>query len=275
MIEIDKLRWNAGVLRLSVALGVAAGLAEGCDGQADSTYQGEPLISISGQVEAGLSVGDVEVGVLWLTSTSVFSLECTGEANADGAPSPCAEACGEVTCEALEAWDACVSNCPDVTFAISNASTPMVPFLTAGVGQTTAAIGEFPAQFSLDILEPPPPEALIASSTGEQLGIGLFVALDPAGAPFRADLSELRHLPGWVLGGSESHILVFSPGGIPEGSVWALASGPLESGFHLLAAIPSEEDGVDPELEIVSSGEASQVSLRIAPADSIAWPLPL
>ena len=48
------------------AWGVFLGLAGvGCEAQVDPAYEGEPLITIGGTVEAPLSVGDVEVGILW------------------------------------------------------------------------------------------------------------------------------------------------------------------------------------------------------------------
>jgi hypothetical protein len=249
-------------------------MAQGCDGQADPTYRGEPLMRVSGRVEAGLSAEAVEVGVLWLTSSSDFAIECRGEASADGAPSACAEACGEITCETLDAWDACASSCPDVTFVVSEVTTSSVPFLTGGVGQTTPAVGEFPAQFSLDILEPPPDEVLIASTTGERLAIGLFVALDPTGEPFRVDLSELPSYPEWLLGGSESHMLVYTPDGLAAESLWSQATGlVVQSGFHLIALAPPAAADENPELSAVPSGDASVISLRIASPDTLAWPV--
>ena len=267
-------RGGGRALRRGAAAALLAGLGYGCDGQADPSYRGEPLMRVSGRVEAGLSVGTVEVGVLWLTSSSDFAIICTGEANANGAPSACAEACGEITCQTLDAWDACASSCPDVTFVVSEVTTSSVPFLTGGVGQTTPTVGEFPAQFSLDILEPPPDEVLIASSTGERLALGLFVALDPAGAPFRIDLGELPNYPEWLRGGSESHMLVYTPDGLDAESLWSQASRlVIESGFHLVALAPPTEADQDPGLSAVPSGSLSPISLRIGSADTIAWPV--
>jgi hypothetical protein len=64
------------------------------------------------------------------------------------------------------------------------------------VGQTTSVEGAFPAQFQLDLLEPPPDDVLGQSSTGERVAIGSFVALDPAGAPFELDLQALTRVKG-------------------------------------------------------------------------------
>src|SRR5688572_231965 len=178
---------------LGRGVGLVTGLAwsfalgSGCgEGQADPSYEGEPLLSVNGQVEAELSVqNEVEVGVLWLVASTDFDLVCTAEVETESEPSTCVEACGEFNCRTLEAWEACVDQCSDVTYIWVEAQTPSIPFITGGIGQTTPVVGQFPAQFSLDILEPPPPEALIGSSTGERLAIGLLVALDPAGAPWR------------------------------------------------------------------------------------------
>jgi hypothetical protein len=265
----------------TTALGLCLGLGPGCDGQADPRYEGEPLVSVSGQVDAALTVGDAEVGVLWLTSSSVFDIVCTGQSTPSSAESACVAACGEVTCEGLESWNDCVSSCPDVTEVIINTQTPTVPFLSGAVGQTTPAIGEFPAQFSLEILQPPPAEALIGSATGERLAIGLFIGLDPAGAPFRIDLTEGTNYPDWVLGGSESHLLLYAPDGITESSIWfPLLALTLTPGYHLMQLLPPVEDDDGEEenggaLREVPDGDASQVLLRIGPPDTIAWPLEL
>jgi hypothetical protein len=269
----------------TTALGLSLGFSLGCDGQADPSYEGEPLVSVSGQVEAPLSVGDVEVGVLWLTSSTDLDIVCTGESTPSREQSACIAACGEVTCETLESWADCAANCPDSTEVIVNARPTSIPFLTGAVGVTTPAVGEFPAQFSLDILEPPPAEALIRSVTGEQLALGLLIALDPAGAPFRVDLSRGPNYPDWVLGGSETHLLGYAPNGVSEGSLWSQLVGlTLAPGYHLMEVLPAQEVGNEagqadeengPEVREVPGGDASNVLLRIAPPEDIAWPLEL
>jgi len=259
------------------AIGVAAlGIGVGCESQADPSYRGEPLLSVAGQVEAALRVGEVEVGILWLTTSGDFDLLCTGEAETvNGEPSACVAACGEITCATLEAWGECVENCGDVTGVSLLADTPP-EFVSGGIGQTTPAAGEFPAQFSLDILEPPPQSALIGSTTGERLAVGLFVALDPAGAPFQLDGSQ-PDLPDWLLGSSASHALVFTPDGIAESSVWFTALGlTMAPGYQLMqlptACEPSDEE-CDAGLALQPAPDAStaQVDLRIGPP--IALPL--
>lgn len=72
--------WPGVVLLAATALGIAPG----CDSQVDPGYRGEPLLSVAGQVEAALSAGEVEVGILWLTASRDFAVECTGEAETVG-----------------------------------------------------------------------------------------------------------------------------------------------------------------------------------------------
>jgi hypothetical protein len=254
------------------ALCLAVGL--GCESQAGPSYRGEALLSVNGQVEAALSVGQAEVGILWLTTSGDFDVVCTGEAETrGGGPSECLSACGVPNCRNLDDWTACAESCTDVQSVTAEARLPEGVFINGGIGQTTPAVGEFPAQFSLDILEPPPAEALIGSATGERVAVGLFVAIDPAGAPWR--IADLTRLPDWLLGGSESHILLFSPDGFSESSVWDTAfSFTMAPGYQLVAQLPGPpEDPSDTSLVPVPAGDAQQVRLRIAPPDTIAWPL--
>jgi hypothetical protein len=275
---------TAARLGAAAALGLLWALTQGCDAQADPSYEGEALMTVNGQVESALTLGEVEVGVLWLTTegggdcSESLELVCTAEVRVENEPSTCVDACGELSpsCENSEAWEACVNACPDVTYFTFDVHTPIC--ITGGVGQTTPAVGEFPAQFSLDILEPPPAEALIASTTGERLAYGLFVALDPAGEPWHLDLTLLPEFPDWLLGGSESHILMYAPDGIPGGSTWAQGLGfTLSPGYQLLETFV-EHDEVDNadyvDIRPVPAGDAGQVRLTIAAPDTIAWPLP-
>lgn len=260
-----------------IGLGLGGG---GCDSQADPSYRGEPLMSIAGTVEAALNVGEVEVGILWLTTSVDFDLICKGDfETASGEPSECTNACGTPTCINLESWNECIQGCADVTFWNVEVRTPENLFVTGGIGQTTAAQGEFPAQFSLDVLEPPPPEALIRNEEGEEVAIGLFVALDPSGAPWHFDRSQ-PGFPDWLLGGSESHVLLFAPNGLSPDSTWSLSLGfAIDAGYQLMklepvACEPDESDCSDDgsDLNPVPDGEASSVSLRIAAPETIAFP---
>jgi hypothetical protein len=259
-----------------------AALGAGCESQADAGYRGEPLLSVTGHVEAALSAGPVDVGFLWLTMSGPFDLICTGEAETEsGEPSACAAGCGEVTCDNLESWADCAESCSDVAAVHVDAVPPSDSFLTGGIGQTTPAVGEFPAQFSLDILEPPPPEALMRDASGQELGIGLVVALDPSGAPWRFELGQLEQ-PSWLLGGSMSHLVVFAPEAISEDSPWSRALGFTPgAGYQLVELSHGPCD--DPEADCkdgedrlglpVPPGDASQVSLTLGPPGNVELPI--
>jgi len=273
---------RAGQLRHmgTVAL-VGAALGLGCESQADPGYRGEPLLSVTGHVEAALHAGPVDVGLLWVTLSGVFDQVCTGEVETvSGEPSACVAACGEVRCDNLLSWSQCAESCSDVTNVYSESRSPADTFITGGIGQTTPAVGEFPSQFSLDILEPPPPEALLRDTSGQKVAVGLFVALDPAGAPWRFDLDQPQQ-PSWLLGGSMSHLVVFSPEPIAEGSVWAGTLGFAPgAGYQLveLSQVPCKDsdadcrDGQDLLGVPVPPGDASQVSLVLGPPGDVALP---
>lgn len=286
MIKAGRMRANGrggrrGAPGAVGAVGLVWTIVQGCDAQADPTYTGEPLVTVSGRVESQLTLGEVEVGVLWLTTgtgagcSDVFELVCTGEASAGEGPSACAEACGELTCATVAEWEACIDACPDVTFTITNVTSDVC--FTGGVGQTTPAVGEFPAQFSLDIVEPPPDEALITAVTGERLAYGVLVAVDPSGAPWRLDLRQLPDLPDWLLGGSESHFLLYAPEAIPESSEWTAALGfSLRAGYQLMEVVTEVVDDEEVvENRPVRGGDASQVRLTIAAPEALALPLPI
>lgn len=277
-------------MRITVSVGVVwlmTGVgALGCDAQVDPSYRGEPLLTINGRVEAALSAGNVEVGVLWLTPAQEqleISVECHIELSGE-TPSACVAACGVPSCDslpALEAWEECAGTCEGPTgVAGITVITRGEELFKGAVGQTTPVQGAFPAQFSLDILGPPPAEALGGSSSGEQLAVGLFVALDPAGAPFELDLAELPELPQWLLGGSGSHILMFTPQGVPRESEWGtLLDLDLPPGFQLMQVIEVEgenaagEDDDGSEFVPVPASEATEVHLVVADPATIDWPL--
>lgn len=269
------LLWGAGLGFASLA----------CDAQVDADYTGEPLITIHGQVEAPLGVAAVEVGLLWLrpaTEPVDDALECSVELSGE-APSACVVACGAPSCDdiaRLEAWDACAQACdgPNGVSRISIEARAERLFAGA-VGQTTPARGEFPSRFQLDLLQPPTDVLLSRSSTSERLALGLFVALDPAGAPFELELGASSRFPPWLVGGSGSHLLAYSPDGVPAGSEWSsLLELELTPGFHLIELISIEAaPGVDEEeglaFEPVRSLEDAVVRLKVGDPASIEWPL--
>ena len=270
---------------VTLGLQVCWGLAAiGCgDAQVDPDYQGEPLMTITGNVEAPLTAGDVEVGILWLRLGSepvVCEIEFSGEA-----PGPCVAACGVPSCEdypALDAWQACRDQCGDEPDGLSNIMVNVYgdTLFDGAVGQTTPVQGTFPAEFRLDLLEPPPDEVLRPSSTGERVTFGLFIALDPAGAPFNFDFSMLPTFPPWLLGGSGSHLVVFSPDGAPRDSeLGRLLDDEIAPGFQLMEVfhqLEPDEQGMlvdNGGYRPVAATEATQVNLIVADPTTIDWPL--
>jgi hypothetical protein len=272
----------AGALCWSASLGLGP-LA--CDAQVDPSYTGEPLITIQGQVEAPLGVGAIEVGLLWFLPARkplADAVDCRIVLSGEAA-SACVIACGLPSCDnlaRLDAWEDCALGCDGPSGVSSiEVETRAERFFSGALGQATPVRGEFPARFRLDLLEPPPDEVLSRSSTGERIGISLFVALDPSGAPFELDLAERPRFPAWLVGGSGSHVLIFSPDGVPSGSEWStLLEVELDPGFQLLevSAVDAAPDGGEEEglaYQPVRSLEAAQVQLTVADPASIDWPI--
>jgi hypothetical protein len=278
---VRQVRGRLSAACFAVGWGLAA-LACG-DAQVAPDYQGEPLMTIAGNVEAPLSVGDVEVGILWLRFGS-DPVECEIEFSGE-APGACVAACGVPSCEdyaALDAWQACRDQCGDepdgISFIMVNVYGDTL--FDGAVGQTTPVQGAFPAEFRLDLLEPPPDDVLRPTPSGERATFGLFIALDPAGAPFSFDFSALPSLPPWLLGGSGSHLLVFSPDGVSRDSgLGTLLDDEFPPGFQLMEIfheLQPDEDGTLVETtgyRPVPATEATQVNLIVADPATLDWPL--
>ncbi|HTV20372.1 MAG TPA: hypothetical protein VMG12_16930 [Polyangiaceae bacterium] len=230
---------------LAVLLPMVA--VQGCDAQAEPGYPGEPLLRLQGRVEAlqsGASTADeADVGVLWLRSSA--DDECTG-------PEPtcqlitglsysaetdveCLAAC-ESTPDCLdtasvERWQACQEGCGNPVEVQHELRYRACA--SAAVGQRAPVVGAFPAQFGLDVLLPPPESALLASSTGERVALGYFVAI--ASGADALDVALEDSPPEWLIGGSETHVLLYAADAISAESSWGAYLGEaFTAGFHLL-----------------------------------------
>lgn len=256
----------------------------GCDAQVDPSYQGNALITISGevgQVEAPLSAeGGTEVGILWLQTTEDpvrLYTHCEIELS-DEVASPCVAACGVPSCDNLEklrAWQGCASSCegPDGVASISLREDTATE-IAGAVGQTVAVEGQFPAQFRLALLHPPADSVLIQMQDGGRFALGAFVALDPAGAPFdiRRDGSGI---PPWLKGASESHLLMFAPDGARASSdLGRLAGFAVDPGYQLVAVdrALAVEEGDGATFLPAPASEETRVQLRVADPATIRWP---
>jgi hypothetical protein len=220
---------------------LAAGQA--CDAQVDAGYEGEPLLTLAGQVERQQpSPAGAEVGVLWLASDPED--ECSGPQRNEigfetggllpaGADRTCSEGCGSpFDLQGVAAWESCQRDC-GVPDARAGSIIDYSVCGSAAIGQTTPVFGNFPAQFSLDVLRPPPARALMPSDTGERLALGYFVALSPQTDSLSLSLRDGP--PPWLLGGSETHVLMYAADSIDYESSWGLYLGSsFEPGYHLL-----------------------------------------
>ncbi len=268
MQELGKFRIQ-GILEQSRVWGLCLAAAFGCDSQADPQYVGEALIELGGHVDAlSGSEDDADVGVLWLTGSA--SDGCSGpyvgcSVSSSGAFSPdadfeCAAACEEPAshCEdpdAYQAWAECQTSCglpTEVSVQIQSRTC-----FEGGVAQTTPVDGEFPAAFNLDVLQPPPGEALMPSDTGERVAIGLFVAVDPSADSMSFSRRD-RERPAWLLGGSETHVLIYVGDPVSEDSTWGRhLGGAYAEGYHLVKVRPGNRCGLPRYEEAASGGSSS------------------
>ena len=217
---------------------------QACEAQVDAGYQGEPLVTLAGQVDTQQpSPAGADVGVLWLASAPEDG--CSGPQRSEigfatgTAPSEvdvaCTEACGSpYDLPGIEAWESCQRACGVEAHAGSIVSYSVCG--SGAIGQTAPVFGDFPAQFSLDVLRPPPARALLPSDTGERVALGYFVALSPQAGSLTLSLRERP--PPWLLGGSETHVLMYAADAIPAPSSWGLyLGGSFERGYHLLRVV--------------------------------------
>jgi hypothetical protein len=227
----------------TVALVLVGALVGACDAQVDPGYAGEPLLTLKGRVQAQVGPAEADVGVLWFRSDAQHG--CSGPVRSGGsyrtgsyspdADQACADACGpylgDFNPEHDRQWESCQRACGvDVTV---ESFVSYQACVTGAVGQTTPVVGDFPAQFSLDVLLPPPEQALMPSDTGERMGLGYFVALAPS--PGSLALSFEKEPPVWLLGGSETHVLAYAADPIEADSSWGLyLGGSYDVGYHLL-----------------------------------------
>lgn len=252
-------------MRKGVKLGVLGGMLGvgmvSCDAQVDGEYPGEPLATLEGRVSALSAVsGDVDVGVLWFMSSE--GAECSGpvqscrssalSAGSVDADLECLNACGESpgcsNADEADDWVECQRACGVETQLFIDVGYSVCA--SSAVGQRTPVVGDFPAQFSLDMLAPPPPEAFMASDTGERAALGWFIATDRDAEDLSVNFEE-REPPTWLVGGSETHVLIYAEDDIPEDSTWGrYLGGSYPEGYHLVRVEFGNRCGLPtPELE--------------------------
>jgi hypothetical protein len=219
------------------------GAVLGCDAQKEPSYQGEALASLRGHVEATSDVQSADIGLMWFTtgpagSCSGPTSSCTSAAgfSVDPVTVGCLDVCGKMPdCtepDALEAYSGCMDECGAEFQLITQTRWGLCA--SGGIAQTVPVVGGFPANFELDVLTPPPEDALVEDSAGYRAALAYFVALKPGTAPV-AIVRDSEEPPAWLLGGSETHMLLYLPAEIPESSPWGqFLGGSLGQGFHLM-----------------------------------------
>jgi hypothetical protein len=170
--------------------------------------------------------------------------------------------------EAIDAWAECQRGCGSDTEVFVQVQHE--PCFSGAVGQTAPVVGDFPAQFSLDMLSPPPKEALTSSDTLERVALGFFVALAPDSGPFTLQ-REMREPPTWLLGGSESHVLIYASDPVAADSTWGrYLGGAYPVGYSLvqvafgnrcgLPLVEESGEGTDAPDSVGSSGSTGDTA---------------
>lgn len=242
-------RWGRGLS--------AVVLAAGCDSQADPSYVGEAMIELAGRIEAAPESRSLTaaVGVLWLMGSPEDG--CSGpklgcSTSASGAASvdsdfECVAACGEqpqdcTDAAAYQSWAQCQTECGVHTEVVVQVESRTC--FEGGVAQTTPVDGEFPAGFELDVLEPPPDAAVMASDTGERVAVGMFVAVAPEAETLTFSRKD-DEPPGWLRGGSETHVLIYAAEPVAAESSWGRhLGGAYSEGYHLARVVPGNRCGL-------------------------------
>jgi hypothetical protein len=255
-------------------MGVAAALALGCEAQVIPSYQGEPLASLQGRVEAVADVQGAEVGVLWLTSgpgdecSGPTTTDCmaTGSMSADNTDWDCVAACGDMPdctdLEAMQTWAACQESCGSESQVEFDLNLGMC--YSGAVTQSVSVQGDFPARFKLDLLVPPPDEALLTADTGERAAIGFILALEPGTGA--VSLSMDTEPPDWLIGASEMNLLAYAADPISADSAWGrYLGGSYEVGYHVLSVVPMVRCGFPEAIETGGPGPDSEGGEDSAP----------
>jgi hypothetical protein len=272
------------VLTLCAAGPLAFGA--GCDPQADPGYGGERLARLQGTVSSEAApTTEADVGLLWMRPTA--DPACEGPvlgcaAGGGGSDDVCIQACAfdYASCdvEAGEAYVACVEACG------GTASFEVLWGLCegAGVGERVAVDGVFPARFTLDLLGPPPDEAVRADADGLRAAVAYIVAVDRSVRDIEVDLGTQAGVSA-IVGGAPGHLLVYAAQELPATSEWGryLGGETFAPGYHLVTSTPREPQcddaggcsGNDGHVRAPApAGLDTEIEIELAPFADVAWP---
>mgnify|MGYP001828356333 CR=1 FL=1 len=215
---------------------------------------------------------------LTLTLLPLLALSaCDAQVDPDYPGEPIASLVGTVTNE----MQSRTATDPVVGLLWINELTPGGP--DTAFGETVAVSGQFPADFTLDVYAPPPPEALNDLSAGGQrpeesrVGTAAIAVVDgQAVAAF--DRGE-EPAANSMLGGADRHMLVYVETDIQPGSFGeVLLGGQLSAGFHVMDVERLTEaqkqqvdqcraQAVDEAQRRACGPDSAFDRLRLAPAD--------
>lgn len=278
------------------ALAVAAVAQVACDPQVGPDYKGEPLATLQGDVSGTTASTNASVAVLWFSASE--ELGCSGpglSCSAGGASGPnedfsCLDSCAlstGLTCdeENLMEWVDCVEACGGE----ASYETSWELCADTAIGEMVPVTGQFPTAFQLDLFQPPPANALLPSEDSPDVAFGFFVAVDPDAGPVELS-ADADGPPEGILGGSDTHVLIYSDGEITADSPWGqILGGAYGPGYHVLDVIdggkecfgdpqspgydPIDACGHNPDgLKPAADDLQTEIGLKLGSFGEIDWP---
>lgn len=250
------------ILSVLLPLGLAA---VACDSQVDpAEYEGEPLATLRGYVNTHGASAPADVGILWHLAQEDDAchgptLSCSsygwGGTNPDRT---CTDACEaqftECNGETAPQMQACHAACgEDFVYNLSWRTCGR-----AGIGARAPVEGDFPASFSLDLLDAPPADTLMTDHDGVQGAVGFIVGLHPNATDLQISF-DADEIPQ-IVGGVQEYALLYAPAPIPAASGWGEYLGSAyAAGFHLIQFVDAGTVCLNQDCSAFSTGEFNRV----------------
>lgn len=131
--------------------------------------------------------------------------------------------------------------------------------------------GAFPARFTLDVVQPPPADALNDFTRGgtvpeeTRVGTAMIIAVRPD-APTKIRDKDL-------VGIAERFVVAYADSDVKPGTqAAALLSGTPAKGYHLMKVVPAAEGEIFDKLVEVDGGFGTAIDLKLAAADQLEIP---
>lgn len=261
-------------------------LVAGCDADPELRPRDEPMAAIRGAITSTNSAQAADIAVLWFGDEAGQcqgpQLSCGAGGGGSADAQSCVDACGTAPALCDAASQAAYGQCLEACGWEHVSLIQWYLCVDGAVGERVAVDGGL-VDFTLELFEPPPAEALLSDQDGHRVAYGWIIATEPnAGA---IHLTSRRDPPSAIIGGADEHVLVYAADPLPEASAWAqLFGGPLEPGYHLIEVhhrpcdepvdpLTGETCLIGPSLYSLSHGDlATKVSVALAPFEAINWP---